>query len=50
MKFINFIKSLVFTEPKVTEEGAQIKKALVDLPLPEAPVAKPKRKKVANKK
>lgn len=51
MKFINFIKSLIFTEVKPTEEGAKIKRAIVDIePVAEAPVVKAKRKKVAKKK
>lgn len=51
MKFLNFIKSLLFTEVKPTEEGAQIRRAIVDIePVVDAPVVKAKRKKVARKK
>lgn len=51
MKFFNFIKSLLFTEVKPTEEGAKIKRAIIDIePVAEAPVVKAKRKKVAKKK
>lgn len=50
MKFINFIKSFLFSEPKAVEESAKIRRAIIDLPESEAPAPKAKRKKVVKKK
>ena len=48
MKILNFIKSLLFAVPKVEQE---IRRAIIDLdPVEEAPVTKPKKKKVIKKK
>ena len=46
MKFLNFLKSLLFAAPKVEQE---IRRAIVDIePIAEAP--KPKKKRVYKKK
>ena len=48
MKFLNFIKSLLFSAPKVEQE---IRRAIIDIePVAEAPVVKPKKKRVYKKK
>jgi hypothetical protein len=48
MKFLNFLKSLLFAAPKVEQE---IRRAIIDLdPVAEAPVVKPKKKRVYKKK
>jgi hypothetical protein len=48
MKFLNFLKSLLFAAPKVEQE---IRRAIIDLdPVEEAPVVKPKKKRVYKKK
>ena len=50
MKLLNFLKSLLFTEPKAVEEDTKIRRAIIDLPASESPVAKPKKKRVYKKK
>jgi hypothetical protein len=50
MKFLNFLKSLLFTEVKPIEE-TKIRRAIIDIePVAEAPVVKPKKKRVYKKK
>jgi hypothetical protein len=56
MKFFNFIKSLLLTAPKITEEIIDAKNEIVQIPdavaeaIANNAVPKPKRKKVAKKK
>ena len=50
MKFINFLKSFLFSEPKAVEESAKIRRAVIDISASEVPVAKPKTKKAVKKK
>ena len=50
MKLLNFIKSLIFSEPKAVEEDTKIRRAIIDLPASESPVPKPKKKRVYKKK
>ena len=56
MKFINFIKSLLLSAPKITEEIVTIKNEIVQIPdavaeaIANDAVPKPKRKRTYKKK